>query len=182
MRILFSAIFILMLAACASNGPAISNAQIAELQKGKTTADDVLRRYGKPSFNSDNLDGTRTLAYLQEGTRSNAAAMVAMIGAVAAGAGSNANVNSIIFRFDGKGLLSSHERTSESQTTVARNEAGAAAVPNSAPSAGSVPAGTSPASATPSQQARPAPARQPARADGLPDWLPSGNYDPRNPF
>ena len=136
-----------------------------------------MRRFGKPSFNSDNLDGTRTLAYLQEGTRSNAAAMVSMIGAVAGGAGSTANVNSIIFRFDDKGLLSSYEKTSESQPAMTASSAVAPAATGSAPASTS---SASPAQPAATRAAAPKPA--PQRADGLPDWLPSGNYDPRNPF
>lgn len=182
MRILSSAALILTLVACASTGPAIDNAQLAGLQKGKTTAEEIVRRFGKPSFNSDNLDGTRTLAYLQEGTRSNAAAMVSMIGAVAGGAGSTANVNSIIFRFDDKGLLSSYEKTSESQPamTASSSTASSTATPSAT---GSAPASTSSASpAQPAATPAAAPKPAPRRTDGLPDWLPSGNYDPRNPF
>lgn len=158
MRILFLATFIaaftLILAGCASSGPTIDNARLAELQKGRTTADDVLRRFGKPSFNSDNLDGTRTTAYLQPGYRSDAAAMVSLIGAIASG--TTANANSIIFRFDSKGVLSSYERTSESPTAgmSARNETG-----------------------TPAQPAvtRAAPAKPAPRPDNLPGWLPSSD-------
>jgi outer membrane protein assembly factor BamE (lipoprotein component of BamABCDE complex) len=162
MRILVLAAFTLTLAACASSGPTIDNAQLAELQKGKTTTDDILRRFGKPSFNSDNLDGTRTTAYLQEGTRSNAAAMVSMIGAVASGTGSTANVNSIIFRFDTKGVLSSYERTSESPTAMTASSGTSTAAPATA--------GSAPASAS---TTRAAPAKPAPRADSLPDWLPS---------
>jgi hypothetical protein len=172
MRIFFLAAFIVALTGCASSGPTIESAQLAELQKGKTTADDIVRRFGKPSFNSDNLDGTRTIAYLQEGTRSNAAAMVAMIGAVASGPGSTANVNSIIFRFDDKGVLSSHERTSESQTTMAAGSTtGLAATPAAATPSGTAPAasGTAPAAT----RTAPAKAATPPRSDKLPDWLPS---------
>jgi hypothetical protein len=178
LRVLFPAALIIALAGCASSGPTISTAQLAELQKGRTTADEVLRRFGKPSFNSDNLDGTRTLAYLQEGTRSNAAAMVSMIGAVAGGAGSTANVNSVIFRFDDKGLLSSYEKTSELQPAMtASSTASDAAAPVALGSGTSTTSPAQPA-ATRAEQPKPAP----GRSDGLPDWLPSGNYDPRNPF
>jgi hypothetical protein len=182
LRVLFPAALIIALAGCASSGPTISTAQLAELQKGRTTADEVLRRFGKPSFNSDNLDGTRTLAYLQEGTRSNAAAMVSMIGAVAGGAGSTANVNSVIFRFDDKGLLSSYEKTSESQPamTASSSTASDAAAPAASGSAPASTSTTSPAQPSTTRAAPPKPA--PRRTDGLPDWLPSGNYDPRNPF
>lgn len=162
MRVLFFTAFILMLAGCASSGPTIDNAQLAELQKGRTTADDVLRRFGKPSFNSDNLDGTRTTAYLQAGYRSDASAMVSLISAIASG--TTANANSIIFRFDSNGVLSSYERTSESPTAgmTARSETGAA---------------TGFAPGTPPQPAatRAAPAKRAPRPDNLPAWLPSSD-------
>ncbi len=160
MRIFFLAAFILTLAGCASSGPTIDNAQLAELQKGRTTADDVVRRFGSPSFNSDNLDGTRTTAYLQAGYRSDASAMVSLISAIASG--TTANANSIIFRFDSKGVLSSYERTSESPTAAmtARSETGTAA--GFAPGAPAQPA-----------VKRAAPAKP--RPDQLPGWLPSSD-------
>lgn len=160
MRILFLAVFILVLAGCASSGPTIDNAQLAELQNGRTTADDIVRRFGKPSFNSDNLDGTRTTAYLQAGYRSDASAMVSLISAIASG--TTANANSIIFRFDSKGVLSSYERTSESPTAgmTARSETGVAA-------------GSAPGTPAQAPVRRAAPAKPAPRPDNLPDWLPS---------
>lgn len=184
MRILFLAAFILALAGCASGGPTIENAQLAELQKGKTTVDDVVRRFGKPSFNSDNLDGTRTTAYLQEGTRSSPSAMLALVAAIASGTGSTVSVNSIIFRFDAKGVLSGYERTSESpgagMTASTAGSTAGAGLPAAATTAGATPAGTAASSAETTRATAPKPA--PRRADGLPDWLPNSNYDPRNPF
>ncbi len=173
MRIFFPAMLILALAGCASSGPVIDDARLAGLQKGKTTADDIVKDFGRPSFNSDNLDGTRTTAYLQPGTRSDASAMVALIGAIAGGTAANANA--IIFRFDEKGRLSGYERTSESPAAVtARSETSVA------PASGS--AATAPAAASPQPATvRPAPPPRPARADNLPDWLPSSeSRDLRN--
>lgn len=161
-------LFTMLLTACASSGPVISDPQLAALQPGKTSRADILRDFGRPSFHSDNLDGTVTSAYLQPGHRGNAAAMVSLVGALASGG--RADVNAIIFRFDSNGRLNSYEKTSES----AAHRKTAAAVTD--PQAGST---TSSAAAPTSAAPRPA---RPARSDQLPDWLPSSSTrDPRDP-
>lgn len=215
MRISFSiAVALLALAGCASSGPAIDNARLTGVQKDKTTADEVIRRLGQPSFNSNNLDGTRTIAYLEPGSRSDASAMVALVGAIASGA--TPNVNSVIFRFDANGRLAGYTRTTESfaenetaragtitsgqpaavttpaatakpaAATVTPQSPGTTAASAPAPAGTTAATGAAPAPATAAAPAASAPAKtapkRQTRSDGLPDWLPSGNYDPRNPF
>ena len=163
------AAIVLVITGCASSGPVISNAQLAELQKGKTTRDAVVSRYGKPSFHSDNLDGTLTTAYLQPGRRGDAAAMLSLVTGLASNSAPNANA--IIFRFDNNGKLISYERTTEQQGEMTAASATTAA-------------GTAPAGAPVATEpvVRPAPPPRPARADNLPDWLPStSTKDPRSP-
>jgi hypothetical protein len=171
MRIILLAALALVITGCASSGPLISNAQLAEFQNGKTTRDMVVSRFGKPSFHSDNLDGTITSAYLQPGRRGDAAAMMSLVTALASN--SSPNANSIIFRFDSSGRLLDYERTRELQPD------NTAAVSGSVGAAGtSVTSGTAVAA---EPVARPAPPPRPARADNLPDWLPStSTKDPRS--
>jgi pyruvate/2-oxoglutarate dehydrogenase complex dihydrolipoamide acyltransferase (E2) component len=88
--------------------------------------------------------------------------------------GTRANVNSVIFRFDGNDVLSDYERTVESsmaEQQTARAETSSAAQNNPAAAA---------APANPAKPARTTPPR-PARQDSLPDWLPSSSTkDPRD--
>src|SRR5215510_11655188 len=42
--------------------PRINEAALAEMRKGQTTYDQVVRRFGRPNFGSKNWDG-RTVAY-----------------------------------------------------------------------------------------------------------------------
>ncbi len=190
MRILLAAAWILALRGCAASGPVIEPAHLAELQKGKTTAADVVKRFGRPSINSDNFDGSRTMAYLQPGHQSEAGALLSLT--VALASSSTPNVDSVIFRFDANGVLSDYTRTTQAPAvTASKSDAAKAAPVDSAkPVQPAVAGGTAaqaeapkpaqPASAS-SAPARPAP-KKPARDDGLPGWLPSGTYDPRNPF
>ena len=67
MRTFLLAVLALVITGCASTGPLISNAQLNEFEKGKTTRDVIVGRFGKPSFHSDNLNSTITSAYLQPG-------------------------------------------------------------------------------------------------------------------
>lgn len=172
MRTVLIAALALVITGCASSGPVISNAQLAEFQKGKTTRDEIVGRFGKPSFHSDNLDGTLTSAYLQPGQRGDAAAMISLMTALASN--SSPNANAVIFRFDDKGKLTGYERTREQQSGNTPTASGSAAVSGTATASGSA--------VVAEPVARPAPPPRPARADNLPDWLPSSSTkDPRSP-
>lgn len=98
MRNLLITSLALVMTGCASSGPVISNAQLTELQKSKTTRDEIVSRYGKPRFHSDNMDRTITSVYLQPGRHGDAAAMMSLMTALASN--SSPNANAIIFRFD----------------------------------------------------------------------------------
>lgn len=80
---------------------------------------------------------------------------------------SSPNANAVILRFDSNGKLFSYECTRE-----LRSDNPAAATGTATKSGTSAATGTA-IVAEPEPVARPAPPPQPARADNLPDWLPS---------
>ena len=163
----------LLLAGCAATGPGIEPQQVTVLQKGKTTYADVVRQFGKPSVNSTHMDGTRTAIYLQPGN-DEPGAVVSLMSMIAGAA--TANRESVIFEFDAKGVLID-QRWKQSNPAAAA-PAGSAqpthAVAGNPSNSGTTSSAPRPAGSTP------VPAKK--RNDGLPSWLPSGNYDPRDPF
>lgn len=165
MRIPSLAALALLLSGCASSGPLIENTRLDGLQKGKTTINEVVHRFGRPSFHSDNMDGSKTSAYIQPGNRSDAAALVSLVAALASNTATS--VHSIIFRFDANGVLTAYERTGDSPAANLSARSGAAG--DAPPAAALTPAKTAPA--------------RPAREDKLPGWMPSSSSrDPRDPY
>jgi outer membrane protein assembly factor BamE (lipoprotein component of BamABCDE complex) len=204
MRKLLLAAALLALAGCAATGPGIEPGQVTVMQKGKTTFNDVVRQFGKPSLNSKNMDGTRTAIYLQPGD-DEPGAVVSLMTAIS---GTKlATRETVTFEFDEKDVLTDY-RWKQATPAQAPSPAAAAQPYPSAPSGATQPAAAAgspsatPGTAQPTPQLtqgvagkpvtpattssapRPAPTPAPAkkRSDGLPGWLPSGNYDPRDPF
>ena len=136
----------LTLAGCASTGPKIEAAQLSELQQGKTTVAEVIKRFGRPSILSKNMDGTQTAAYMWAEDRSTAGALVPLASALAGKA--DADVDSVIFSFDTKGVLSGYKPTqaaadepvaTTAQVTPQPGQTMQAGPPPSAVSAGAAP-------------------------------------------
>jgi hypothetical protein len=189
---------IAMLAGCAATGPAIEPAQLAAFQKGKTTQADVVRQFGRPSINSRNMDGTQTSAYLQPDAGAETGSVISLMSAIAGRP--TANVDSVIFEFDTKGVLTDYRITQSNPAAASVPATPAQPAPvGSAPPAQPAPAGsiqpaqpaagpgTAPSTATqsakPATAAAPRPPATPKRTDGLPGWLPSSSTkDPRAPF
>jgi hypothetical protein len=109
MRLHLLAALSLMLIGCASSGPKIDEARLTEVRKGETTIADVVSRFGRPSILSKNMNGTQTAVYMHAGGRSDAAAFVPLMAALVGNA--DANVDSVIFYFDVKGVLSDYKTT-----------------------------------------------------------------------
>jgi hypothetical protein len=122
MRIYLLAALVLTLTGCASGGPRIEAAQLSQLQKGETTVTEVIKRFGRPSILSKNMDGTQTAAYLHAEDRSDVAAMVPLMGALAGKA--DADVDSVIFSFDTKGILRDYKTTESRRGTPVAVDAG----------------------------------------------------------
>jgi hypothetical protein len=108
-RFCLAGILVMMLAACASSGPRIDPAQLSDLRQGETTVNDVLKRFGRPSVLSKNMDGTQTAAYMWAEDRTNAGALVPLMSAWAGKV--DADVDAVIFRFDVNGRLSGYQAT-----------------------------------------------------------------------
>jgi hypothetical protein len=109
MRLCLLAAFSLTLIGCASSVPRIDASRLNELKRGETTITEVVGRFGRPSILSKNIDGTQTAAYMHAEGRSDAASFVPLVTALVGK--TEANVESVIFNFDVKGVLSDYRST-----------------------------------------------------------------------
>lgn len=164
----------LVLAACAGTTPRIDPARLSEVQKGKTTVDDVVRQFGKPSVHSRNTDGTQSATYVHGDPRSSESTVVPLIATTPR--------DSVAFYFDAKGLLTDVKTTQATASDPAAAQAKAAtpAAPAGAnnPATPATAGNVAPSSTgtTKSGTTAPAPAGTTppgeTRSWSLPGWLP----------
>ena len=155
------------------------------MRTGRTTFEEIVRRFGRPNFSSTSWDGTRTAAYAYGEGRSSAALALPALGAVLGGSAGD----TVVLYFDGKGLLTDYK-----VNQAAARPADPPAQPamryvepsrdGPAPSPAAKPAAAATARPVEATPLAPAPAAKPAaaqagkpepRGDGLPSWLPSSS-------
>ncbi|MDB5812373.1 MAG: hypothetical protein JWN94_4495 [Betaproteobacteria bacterium] len=102
MKTFLVAMMTLIMAGCAATTAKIDPARLTGLQKGKTTVDEVVRQFGRPSVISRNPDGTQAAIYYF----SDPGAGDAMITLIA-----TTPRNSTTFYFDSKGVLDDYKET-----------------------------------------------------------------------
>ena len=136
MKLYLLAALTLALIGCASSGPKFDAPRLTEVRNGETTIADMITRYGRPSVLSKNMDGTQTAAYMYVAGRSDAGSFVSLMGALAGNA--DANVDSAIFYFDSKGVLSGY-KTTQAKAKAPELAQAEQATPSSAPTAANRP-------------------------------------------
>ena len=116
------AVLIVALTGCASSAPKIDTSRLTQIRKGETKVADVVGRFGRPSVLSKNMDGTQTAVYVHAEGLFGATAFVPLIGALAGSA--DANVDSVIFQFDIRGVLVDYRITESKAPAPAVASAG----------------------------------------------------------
>jgi len=152
-----------LLTACAATTPRIEPARLNAVEKGRTTAAEVMRQFGTPTLHSKNPDGTQSATYVHGDQRSGSTSIVPLMAV-----GSR---DSVTFYFDARGLLTDVKTTQ----AVARSTA-AAARSSAAPGAGSAVPGQTTAT-RPTADADSSPGE--SRTWWLPDWLPPSTIQNR---
>jgi len=122
------AVLTLALAACAGTTAKIESAQLAEVQKGKTTVAEVVRQFGRPSVLSKNPDGSQTALYVFNEGGATGTTIVPLVASVPR--------DSATFYFDANGVLSDFKtttRTAADKPAVAETKTPATETPKAAP-------------------------------------------------
>jgi outer membrane protein assembly factor BamE (lipoprotein component of BamABCDE complex) len=183
MKHILAATLIAAVFGCASSGPRIDAAQLYGLRQGQTTASEIYKQFGRPSFLSRNMDGTQTAVYVHADGKPGTS-IVPVVGSLGGNAPSGSET--VTFYFDSNGILTNYRSSQTSAATAAVEAAQAATVktaPESAAKTTQSAAGNAP-QVTSVKVIQPAVAKpEPGKSIqlNLPDFLPSATKDPRNP-
>lgn len=110
------------LAGCAATGVKVSDEQLSQLQKGQTTRSEVLAKFGKPTTQMRNSDGTSTVFYNFAEYRTRPATFIPIVGIFAGG--SDVHSSSAMFRFDTSDRLIDYSTTQSDMGTAMGRAAG----------------------------------------------------------
>ncbi len=105
-RHLFVLFAVLALTACASYGTKVEQEKLSQFVKGKTTYAEVIRELGKPTQNTINGDGTRTITYMYAQSQVKAANFIPFVGSFLGGAESENTT--VVLNFDKKNILTNY--------------------------------------------------------------------------
>lgn len=105
-RQLLLIIAVLALNACMSYGTKVDQDKLSQFQKGKTTYAEVVEKLGKPTQNTINADGTRTIMYMYGQAQAKATNFIPFVGGFLGGAESENT--SVVFNFDKRNILVSY--------------------------------------------------------------------------
>ena len=102
-----AAMLALTLGGCATSGTKINDAQMATIEKGKTTYDELVARLGTPTTLTALEDGSRVATYAY--AKGNSAALVPVVGLFAGGFKVDGITRTFIF--DQSGVLKDYSTT-----------------------------------------------------------------------
>jgi outer membrane protein assembly factor BamE (lipoprotein component of BamABCDE complex) len=106
MRYVFLFIAVLSLSACAAYGTKVDQDKLSQFVKGKTTYAEVVRELGKPTQNTINADGSRTIMYVYGQSQAKAESFIPFVGGFLGGATSENTT--VTLNFDTKNILVSY--------------------------------------------------------------------------
>lgn len=105
----------LTLSACFATGKKVTQEQVSQFQKGKTTYQEVISRLGEPTHSTMNSDGSRSIGYSYAQSQASAASFIPYIGGLVGG--SESEHTSVSMRFDQNGILTDYAATSGKTST-----------------------------------------------------------------
>jgi len=106
MRYLFVIIAALALTACMSMGTKVEQEKLSKFVKGKTTYAEVIQELGKPTQNTINSDGTRTITYVYAQSQAKAENFIPIVGGLFGGA--TTENTTVALSFDKRNLLTGY--------------------------------------------------------------------------
>jgi outer membrane protein assembly factor BamE (lipoprotein component of BamABCDE complex) len=105
----------LTLSACFATGKKVTQEQVSQFQKGKTTYQEVISRLGEPTHSTLLSDGSRSISYTYAQSQASAASFIPYIGGLVGGRESEHS--SVSMRFDQNGILADYAATSGKTST-----------------------------------------------------------------
>jgi len=99
----------LLLTACASGGIKVEQSKLSQLEKGKTTYDQVVAICGKPTQTGIKDDGTKVIYYTYYSTQARPETFIPYVGVFVGGA--DTENSTVSMAFDKKDVLRSYTST-----------------------------------------------------------------------
>ena len=161
MKSLLLVLTVAALSACVATTPRIDAERLGEVQRAKTTVQEVVKRFGTPSIVSRNPDGTQFATYVHAAPDADPKAIVPLVAGVMR--------DSVTFHFDTRGLLTDVKTTSRTGAELPATQP-IASNPEQ-PSATSTPAASPAPTAGRAQPSK--------RTWKLPEWLPAKSRENR---
>lgn len=105
MRRMAALALVATLSGCVSTGTKLSDADVQQFQKGKTTEAEIIAKLGVPTTVVRNDNGTKADIYVHSSLRPDAANFIPYVGLFAGG--TKASSSTVTFSFDANGILAS---------------------------------------------------------------------------
>ncbi|HYH96813.1 outer membrane protein assembly factor BamE domain-containing protein [Hyalangium sp.] len=105
----------LTLSACIATGKKVTQEQVSQFQKGKTTYQEVITGLGKPTGSTLHSDGSRSINYSYAQSQASAASFIPYVGRLVGG--SESEHTSVYLTFDKNGILTDFSATSGQTST-----------------------------------------------------------------
>lgn len=106
MRFLSVLIAVFALNACMSMGTKVDQEKLSQFVKGKTTYAEVVQQLGKPTQNTINSDGTRTITYIYAQSQAKAENFIPIVGGLFGGA--TTENTTVMLNFDKRNILTGY--------------------------------------------------------------------------
>ena len=111
-----------LVCACAASGVHVSEAQVSNFKKGKTTYEDVVSELGSPTSKTLNSSGKTDIVYIYSEYQTRPETFIPYVGAFVGGSDSRTNIAS--FTFNKAGILQDYTFSETSLGTVNNLNAG----------------------------------------------------------
>jgi outer membrane protein assembly factor BamE (lipoprotein component of BamABCDE complex) len=105
----------LTLSACVATGRKVTQEQVSQFQKGKTTYQQVISSLGAPTNSTLLSDGSRAISYSYAQSQASAASFIPYVGGLVGG--SETEHTSVYMTFDKNGVLTDYTATSGRTST-----------------------------------------------------------------
>jgi len=115
MKMVLAVAAALSLSACFATGKKVTQEQVSQFQKGKTTYQEVITRLGTPTNSTLHSNGSRSISYSYAQSQASAASFIPYIGGLLGG--SESEHTSVYMTFDQNGVLTDYAATSGRSST-----------------------------------------------------------------
>ena len=121
-KIILPCLALSLMSACAASGVHVSEAQMSNFKKGKTTYEGVVSELGNPTSTTLDSSGNTNIIYIYSEYQTRPETFIPYVGAFVGGADTRTNIAS--FKFNKKGVLKDYSFSETALGTASNLSAG----------------------------------------------------------